>query len=75
VLQALADRGTSSSSSSSSGTGGLLLLQQVAQSTASGADCKLGATAGSMQQARTLLTAHKCYCSRSSLINNCLFLE
>jgi hypothetical protein len=49
VLQALADRGAASStdgsSSSSAGAGGLLLLQQLAQSTAAGADCKLYSSA------------------------------
>ena len=47
VLQALADRGTDSTSW---GKKGLLLLIAVARSTAAGADCKLQALAGSMQQ-------------------------
>jgi hypothetical protein len=65
VLHALADRGTAtgsiqdgSSSSSSVGAGGLLLLQQLAQSTAAGADCKLHSSA-SMQQVHVVW--HLCH--------------
>lgn len=63
VLHALADRGTATGSiqdgsSSSVGAGGLLLLQQLAQSTAAGADCKLHSSA-SMQQVHVVW--HLCH--------------